>query len=239
MRKIRILIADTDVHVAPVLKHYLEEDNYDVILTAEGQKVIKLFEEKKFDFLITETSLPLMDAFGVVQHIRKKNKNVPIIFLSGKNDEATKIQAFENGADDYVTKPFSIPELLLRVKAIIRRCLNIAQESENIRLSNFIFNRAAQQLIFENPETKEQEITRLTIKEATLLQLFSKHINSVIPGQEILSKVWNNETYMHSRSLDVYITRLRRYFLKDPKIKITNKHGVGFELQIEGYEPVE
>ncbi|MDR1724810.1 MAG: response regulator transcription factor [Bacteroidales bacterium] len=232
MAQIKILLADSDWNIGPILKSYLEKRNFVITLATDGAKAYDTFEKGDFDFCIFEVVLPTIDGFELTQKIRTINSKVPIMFLSSRTEEVDKIKAFEYGADDYLTKPFSMAELILRIAAISRRCLDLEKDDKIIQISNFTFDNAAQQLVYKDPQTGETTVYKLTIKETKMLHLFAKNIGVVVSREEALSKVWNNETYLHARSMDVYVTRLRRLLDRDPNIKIINQHGLGFKLEI-------
>jgi DNA-binding response OmpR family regulator len=234
--KIRILLVDNDWNIGPVIKNYLEKDNFDVQLATDGKTALELFEKGKFNFCILEVVIPNIDGFEVIKKMRNINGKIPIMVLSNKSEEIDKIRAFECGVDDYMTKPFSMAELILRIKAIAKRCQGEVTEEKVLTIGDFMYNNHSKHIVYTNPQTNEKEISHLTVKEGALLFLLAQNTNNVVTRQEILSKVWSNETYMHARSIDVYITRLRRILSKDPNIRIVNQHGLGFKLVIENQQ---
>lgn len=179
---------------------------------------------------ILDVMMPVKDGFAAAIEIKKIKKNVPIIFLTAKNQEQDKLNGFALGADDYLTKPFSMDELLMRINVITRRT-RVSSDDENIfEISNFLFDYNRQMMTYTNPQTGEKENLKLTSKEAELLRIFCLTPNQVVDRSTILQKIWRNDTYFNARSMDVYITKLRKYLRKDPNVDIVNQHGVGFKL---------
>jgi DNA-binding response OmpR family regulator len=229
-KSIKILLADDDLNLGPILKAYLEQRGFHTQLVTDGAMAVKAFKEGEFDFCILDVMMPVQDGYEAAKNIRLLSSNVPIMFLSAKNQEADKVKGFECGADDYVTKPFSMEELILRISAILRRYINSSIEDDLFEIGNFVFDYNRQQLIFIDPETEKEDVIKLTSKESDLLNLLCFNMNSVVSRIEALQKIWHNDTYFNARSMDVYITKLRRHLAKDPNIDIINQHGVGFKL---------
>ena len=224
-RKTHILLVEDDPNLGQILKEYLEIKSYDVSLGANGKIGLELFHKNEFEFCILDIMMPVMDGFELAENIRKIDKNIPILFLSAKSLKEDRIKGLEIGADDYLTKPFSMEELLLRIKAILKRTKKEPLGEEkvfNIGLFTFDYK---QQLIKQKDSSK-----KLTTKENELLYLLCRKMNSVLSRDEALLKIWGDDSYFTSRSMDVFITKLRKYFKDDPSIKIMNVHGEGFKL---------
>ena len=223
----RLLLAEDDRNLGNILKNYLEAKGYATTLCVNGQEAVDTFSRKEFDFCILDIMMPLKDGFAAATEIRAANKKVPILFLTAKTLQEDKLKGFEIGADDYITKPFSMEELLLRMAAILRRTDEPAKNaaSDNvydIGIYTFDFNR--QTLISRSKEQK------LTSKEAGLLRLLCTHANEVLDRSTALNEIWNDDSYFNARSMDDYIVKLRKYLKDDPRVELLNVHGVGFKL---------
>ncbi|MDR0790264.1 MAG: response regulator transcription factor [Bacteroidales bacterium] len=238
MTKQKILLADSDWNVGPVVKSYLEDKGFIVTLLTGGNETLDNFNRKDFDFCIFDADIPQIDGIELTSRIRSSNQKTPILILSEKISEEIMVKAFEAGADDYVTKPFSMTELYLRINAILRRCVQEDADSEAIKLGIFTFNKPSRSLTYQDPVLDTQKTISITTKEAGILYLLVKNINKVVSRQELLSKAWNNETYMHARSMDVYMSRLRRILLPDPTLEILNQRSEGFVLKSKDKEIV-
>ncbi len=223
----RLLLAEDDRNLGNILKNYLEAKGYSTTLCVNGQEAIEAFSRKEFDFCILDIMMPVKDGFTVATEIRAVNKKIPILFLTAKTHQEDKLKGFEIGADDYITKPFSMEELILRLQAILRRTDEPAKAAANeniytIGIYAFDYNR--QTLISRNKEQK------LTSKEAGLLRLLCTHANEVLDRSTALNEIWNDDSYFNARSMDVYIVKLRKYLKEDPRVELLNVHGVGFKL---------
>jgi DNA-binding response OmpR family regulator len=223
----RLLLAEDDRNLGNILKNYLEAKGYSTTLCVNGQEAIEAFSRKEFDFCILDIMMPVKDGFTVATEIRAVNKKIPILFLTAKTHQEDKLKGFEIGADDYITKPFSMEELILRLQAILRRTDEPAKTAANeniytIGIYAFDYNR--QTLISRNKEQK------LTSKEAGLLRLLCTHANEVLDRSTALNEIWNDDSYFNARSMDVYIVKLRKYLKEDPRVELLNVHGVGFKL---------
>lgn len=226
--KAKVLYVEDDLYLSFVTQDNLELKGYDVVLCKDGIKAYEAFKAGKFDICILDIMLPNMDGFELAEKIRRENKDIPILFLSAKTLKEDKIKGFKLGADDYITKPFSIEELDLRIKVFLKRS-NIKLKTEynshfEIGMYKFDFSN----LLLENNEGKR----KLTIKEAELLRFLTSNCNKVLKKEFILNEVWNDESYMASRSLDVFISRLRKYLSADQGIQIENIHGVGYKFNL-------
>lgn len=223
----RLLLAEDDRNLGNILKNYLDAKSYATTLCVNGQEAIDVFNRKEFDFCILDIMMPVKDGFAVATEIRAVNKKIPILFLTAKTLQEDKLKGFEIGADDYITKPFSMEELLLRLHAILRRTDEPAKTmtSDSVfTLGKYTFDYNRQTLISRNKEQK------LTSKEAGLLRLLCIHANEVLDRSTALNEIWNDDSYFNARSMDVYIVKLRKYLKDDPHVELLNVHGVGFKL---------
>ncbi|RME19482.1 MAG: DNA-binding response regulator [Bacteroidetes bacterium] len=230
--KIRILLAEDDENLSFMLEQYLIQKGFDVVVKSNGEEAFDIFCKKKFDLLILDVMMPKLDGFSLARKIRQINTEIPIIFLTAKGSKEDTLEGFNSGADDYITKPFSIDELIARINAVIKRT-NIYKAIESnetvFEIGEYTFNYAEKQLIHH--PTKEQ--MHLTTKESELLRLFAIHKNSLLDRSFALKSIWGDDNYYNSRSMDVYIAKLRKYLSKDPNISIVNVHGKGFQLYVK------
>ena len=225
---INLLVAEDDPNLGTILKAYLTQKGYTVFLDVDGQAALDIYQNDDVDACILDIMMPVKDGFTVAKEIRKVDKRIPIIFLTAKNLEADKLKGFEIGADDYVTKPFSMEELLARVNATIRRSFDDGKPDKNIfHIGNFVFDYGHQTL------TCGDNVQRLTMKECELLRMFAMNFNQLVDRTSTLQKIWKDDSYFAARSMDVYITKLRKYLKVDPQVQIVNVHGVGFRLTVK------
>lgn len=223
----RLLLAEDDRNLGNILKNYLEAKGYATTLCLNGQEATEAFSKKEFDFCILDIMMPIKDGFTTALEIRAANKKIPILFLTAKTLQEDKLKGFEIGADDYITKPFSMDELLMRMQAILRRTDDSSKVNgtDNIyKIGNYTFDYNRQTLISRYKEQK------LTSKEAGLLKLLCIHANEVLDRSTALTVIWNDDSYFNARSMDVYIVKLRKYLKEDPRVELLNVHGVGFKL---------
>ncbi|HBX50934.1 MAG: two-component system response regulator [Bacteroidetes bacterium RIFOXYA12_FULL_35_11] len=229
--KIHILLVEDDENLGFILKDFLEMQNYMVDLRKNGAEGLFAFKAKKFDLCLLDIMMPIKDGFTLATEIKEINENIPIIFLTAKEFKEDKIRGFKIGADDYITKPFSTEELNLRIQAILRRYrINAEADKMNsvFQIGAFIFDAENQTLAFHNGD-----LITLTKKEAELLKVLCLNINSVVKRETALKKVWGTDDYFMGRSMDVYITKLRKYLKNDSCVSIQNIHGTGFKLEVE------
>ena len=225
---IRVLLAEDDPNLGTVLRAYLNQKGFTVFLAVSGQMAIDFYKTEDIDICILDIMMPVKDGYTVALEIRRMNKRIPIIFLSAKSQEQDKIKGFEAGADDYITKPFSMEELLLRIQAIIRRSVDDTRPENNVfPIGKYTFDYNRQFLAINGVEKK------LTSKESELLKMFALNINQLVDRSSTLYKIWKDDSYFNARSMDVYITKLRKYLKDDPLIEIVNVHGVGFKLAVK------
>jgi DNA-binding response OmpR family regulator len=225
--QIRVLLAEDDRNLGNILKNFLDAKGYATTLCVNGQEAAEIFKKKEFDFCILDIMMPVKDGFSVAKEIRLVNQKIPIMFLTAKTLQEDKLKGFESGADDYLTKPFSMEELMMRMQAILRRTEEPVktQDQENIfQLGNYTFDFNRQILSIEGREQK------LTSKEAGLLRLLCTNANEVLERSNALNKIWHDDSYFNARSMDVYIVKLRKYLKEDPTVELINVHGIGFKL---------
>jgi two-component system, OmpR family, response regulator len=228
MKSKKILLTEDDNNLGFLLRNYLIAKKYDAILCTNGIEALESFQKNEFNICIIDIMMPEMDGLTLAKEIRKINKDIPIIFLTARNQKEDIIEGFKTGADDYITKPFSIEELLYRIEAILRRVAEPAllKKEEQYSIGEYSFDTLKQLLTF-----KDQTI-RLTTKESELLELLCRHKNEILERNYALKAIWIDDNYFNARSMDVYITKLRKYLKMDPSIKILNVHGKGYKLLI-------
>jgi two-component system, OmpR family, response regulator len=228
MKNKRILLAEDDTNLGSLLRNYLQAKNYDAFLCANGKEALESFRRNEYNLCILDIMMPEMDGIALAREIRILKPGIPFIFLTAKNQKEDIIEGFITGADDYITKPFSMEELLYRIEAILRRVSEpVERKKEEIySLGKYSFDTLKQLLIFEGQTIK------LTTKESELLELLCMHKNEILERNYALKAIWIDDNYFNARSMDVYITKLRKYLTKDPSIKILNVHGKGYKLLI-------
>lgn len=224
--KLRILLAEDDKNLGTVLKAYLEAKGFETTLCVNGEEALQAFGRQSWEFCILDIMMPIKDGFTVAREIRQMSA-VPIIFLTARSMQDDKMRGFNLGADDYITKPFSMDELLARINAILRRA-DIQRKPEPDQpvyyIGRYEFDVNAQILRIGTDEQK------LTSKETMLLKLLCENENNVLDRRTALQRIWNDDNYFNARSMDVYITKLRKYFKEDSNVRLLNVHGVGFKL---------
>ncbi|TAF35181.1 MAG: DNA-binding response regulator [Cytophagales bacterium] len=225
-----ILLTEDDDNLGILLKDYLGMKGYDVTLCQNGQEALKTYDKQSFDICLLDVMMPIMDGFTLAEHIRRKNKTIPIIFITAKSMKEDKLQGFEIGADDYIAKPFSMEELLMRIKAVLRRT---TPASTNVIPNKYNIGKLAFDYDIQTLKTADKDI-KLTSKEAELLKMLCDNKNQTLERAIALKTIWLDDNYFNARSMDVYITKLRKYLKADENIKLINVHGTGFKLvQIE------
>jgi DNA-binding response OmpR family regulator len=221
----KILLVEDDENLGQILQEYLQMKQYEVSLCRNGEEGLKQFKTNTYHLVILDVMMPKKDGFTLAGDIKKTNPHVPFIFLTAKSMQEDTLKGLKLGADDYITKPFSMEELLLRLKAILKRTY---QEKDNkagkYKLGSCSFDADAHLL-----ETPEQKI-KLTTKEAELLRLLCLNMNQCLNRGDALKAIWHDDSYFNARSMDVYITKLRKYLKVEPAIKILTLHGQGFKL---------
>jgi DNA-binding response OmpR family regulator len=227
----KILIVEDDFNFGNILRDYLILNDYNVVLAKNGIEGMEKFEKENFDLCILDVMMPFNDGFTLGKEIREKNENIPLFFLSAKTLKEDVLRGFKIGADDYLTKPFDSEVLLAKIKAILNRknFVNIP-ESENFEfeIGKFSFNSKLRFLTYG-----EEDSIKLSPKENQLLRLLVLHINDLLPREMALNKIWRDDNYFTSRSMDVYIAKLRKYLKPDESVEILNIHGEGFRLVVK------
>lgn len=226
--KHKILLVEDDANLAFVVKDNLSLKGYEVTLCADGKQAIQTFKPSSFQVCLVDVMLPFVDGFAVAKHIRSQDKEVPILFLTAKSMTEDKLEGFKTGGDDYITKPFSFEELFYRIEVFLRRRKPLSDtRSGLVPIGNYVFDASKLTLT-----CTEQQRT-LTQREGIILELLCRHVNNTLKREEILNQVWGDDDYFMGRSLDVFISKLRKYLQHDPTVQIVNHHGVGFSLMVE------
>ncbi len=224
----KILIVEDDTNFGNILKEYLSLNDYEVALAKNGIEGFEKFKKEAFDLCILDVMMPYKDGFTLAKEIREINDLVPIFFLSAKHLKEDVLKGFKVGADDYLTKPFDSEVLLAKIKAILSRSNTPASLPEDVfefQFSAFSFNSKLRFLSYN-----DQKPIKLSPKESQLLKLLVLHVNDLLPREVALNKIWRDDNYFTSRSMDVYIAKLRKYLSADKKVQILNIHGEGFRL---------
>ncbi len=229
MEKSKVLLVEDDPNLGSLLKEYLEAKEYSTVLATNGKQGYNLFSKDKFSICILDVMMPIKDGFTLAKEIRAIDNNVPIVFLTAKSMKEDAIEGFSVGADDYITKPFSMEELLVRMKAILRRTENkssIDSEQMEFKIGNYKFDYKRQLLEIKGVQQK------LTTKESDLLKLLCLHANGILDRNFALKSIWNDDNYFNGRSMDVYIAKIRKYLKGDSTVELLNVHGKGFKLLV-------
>lgn len=224
--KTKILLVEDDLNLGTILREFLSVKGFDVTHALNGEEGFNVFKASKYDLCLIDIMMPKIDGFSLARKIRMIDKQVPLLFVTAKSMLGDKIEGFEIGADDYVTKPFSMEELILRINAILKRTKTVLAEDDRSEfiLGDYKFDYVKRILSYNS---KEQ---RLTQKECELLRLLCLNKNKILERSEALTRIWKEESYFTGRSMDVYITKLRSYLKQDKSIEIINVHGTGFKL---------
>jgi DNA-binding response OmpR family regulator len=227
-KKAHILLVEDDRNLSAVLKDYLEILNYSVSWCSDGKSGLMAFSGGSFDLCILDIMMPEKDGFTLASEIRREDSQIPIIFLTAKSLKEDRIKGFKAGCDDYISKPFSTEELSLRIEAILKRCQPRDEKNitgEKFVIGAFVFDHANMVLSYQN------ENHNLTRKEADLLRVLALNKNQLVTREAALKMVWGTDDYFIGRSMDVFITKLRKYLKKDNSVTIANVHGIGFRLE--------
>lgn len=228
----KILLAEDDPNLGEILQDYLElKGKLEVVRCGDGQEALAAFQKSHFDLCILDVMMPKMDGFTLGKEIRKTDPQIPIIFATAKAMMDDKSIAYGLGGDDYITKPFRVEELLLRINALLKRAAKEGNEQEEqmqsrFEIGKFIFDYTNQEI--SSGETQQ----KLSTKEAELLRLLCLHKNDVLTREEALIKIWHDDNYFNGRSMDVFLSKLRKYLRNDPKVEIVNVHGKGYKLLV-------
>lgn len=230
----KILLVEDDQNFGDVLRSYLEMHDYDITLATDGEAGFKAFHQGKYDLCIFDVMMPKKDGFTLAAEVRETDKETPIVFLTAKSMKDDIISGFRIGADDYITKPFNSEELLYRIQAILKRSQPNDGKDENQKeftIGKYHFDYPTRLLSADDEETE-----KLSPKEAQLLRLFCLYKNEVLPRSIALTQIWGEDNYFTARSMDVFVTKLRKYLKADENIEIVNIHGNGFQLLIQEVE---
>lgn len=223
--KMKILLCEDDDNLGMLLREYLQAKGYDTELCPDGEAGYNAFLKEKFDLCVFDVMMPLKDGFTLAREVREVNEEMPIIFLTAKTLKEDILEGFKIGADDYLTKPFSMEELTFRIEAILRRVKGKkSRERTTYKLGSFIFDTQKQTL------TRGEVVTKLTTKECELLGLLCAHANEILQRDFALKTIWIDDNYFNARSMDVYITKLRKHLKEDGNVEIINIHGKGYKL---------
>jgi DNA-binding response OmpR family regulator len=226
-KKTRVLLCEDDPNLGTLLSEYLIAKGFETDLATDGAEGLKLFKRNTYDFLIFDVMMPVKDGFTLAREIREEDRHTPILFLTAKSMKEDTLQGFDAGGDDYMTKPFSMEELLVRMNAILRRTAVLPADpdsAQEFRIGKYQFDYNKQRLMLNDEETK------LTTKENELLYLLCKNKNGVMERSLALKAIWGDDNYFNGRSMDVYIAKLRKHLRMDPSVEIINVHGRGFKL---------
>ena len=224
-KKMRVILSEDDENLGSLLREYLIAKGYETDLYPDGEAAFKGFQKNQYDLCIFDVMMPKKDGFSLAKDVRMINSDIPIIFLTAKNMKEDVIEGFRLGADDYMTKPFSMEELIFRIEAILRRTLGEADNTQVIfKLGRYTFDARKQTLSDANDSTK------LTTKESELLRLLCVNANKVLERNYALKTIWVDDNYFNARSMDVYITKLRKHLKDEEGIEIINIHGKGYKL---------
>jgi DNA-binding response OmpR family regulator len=226
--KANILYVEDDSSLSFVIKDNLEENGYTVVHCTDGESAWQQFMKHTFDLCLLDVMLPKKDGFALASQIRKKNALIPIIMLTAKNMDEDKIHGFKTGVDDYITKPFNMQELLLRMEVFLKRTkIDANVFPSEVTIGSIVFH-------YEELELQTLDgIIQLTQKEADLLKCFCLHVNQTLKREDILLSVWGKDDYFLGRSMDVFITKLRKHLKADPSIEIQTIHGKGFKFLVK------
>lgn len=223
--KAKVLLVEDDASIAFIVKDNLEDRGFEVVYCVDGETGWQQFMRNNFDICLLDVMLPKKDGLALAAQIRKKNETVPILMLTALGSDESKIAGFQKGIDDYITKPFNIQELLLRMEVFLKRTQKKSEPMEEpVPIGNLFFD-------FRNLQLKnEHETIQLTQREAELFRYFYQNKNTVLKREDILTKIWGKDDYFLGRSMDVFITKLRKYIKGQPGIEIQTIHGVGFKM---------
>ena len=223
-KKHKVLLAEDDSNLGVLLCEYLQAKEYSADLAHDGEEAYNMFIKDKYDLCVFDVMMPKKDGFTLAKEVRMANVEVPILFLTARNVKEDILQGFKIGADDYLTKPFSMEELTMRIEAILRRTSGESPVLDTYKLGRFKFDTQKQQLI------DGESVIKLTTKESELLKLLCSNANKVLERNVALKTIWVDDNYFNARSMDVYITKLRKHLKDDPSVEIINVHGKGYKL---------
>jgi len=222
----KILLVEDDPNLGFMVCEHLQMNDYEVTLCTNGESGLAAFEAGVFDLCLADIMMPKMDGFSFARAVRKINPDIPLIFLTAKALKEDKIEGFRLGCDDYITKPFSVEELMLRIQAVLRRAKGTSEGDNRItfEIGDYAFDSKKQTL------TRKRETISLTTRESELLRLLCMHQNQTLERNIALRRIWGDESYFSGRSMDVFVSKLRKYLKDDPRVEIINVHGKGYKL---------
>jgi DNA-binding response OmpR family regulator len=226
-KKVKLLLVEDDPNLGFVVKDNLEDKGFEVVHCTNGVDAERAIYKDRFDLYLFDVMLPKKDGFSLAQDVRAKKDTTPIIFLTAKEMQEDKLKGFMIGADDYITKPFNFEELVFRIEAILKRSKPAIPEQKEYIIGKYTLDAENLKLVYEG------EVQSLTKKEAGILEMLAKTPNQPVKREDVLVKIWKDDSYFAGRSMDVYITKLRKYLKNDPNLEIQNVHGVGFKLMIK------
>lgn len=227
MKKAKVLYVEDEVFLAKIVSETLQGRGYDVVLESDGGKAVKQFNEVKPDVCVLDIMLPNKDGFSIADEIREKDTQVPIIFLSAKSQTNDVLNGFKLGANDYIRKPFSIEELIVRIENVLKSKSETQTDHEEVSFGKYVFNNKRQTL------NSADEQRKLSYRESELLRLLYENREKIVERSEILTLLWGSDSFFNSRNLDVYITKLRNYLKNDPSVEIITIKGIGYRFVIE------
>ena len=224
MPKTRILLAEDESALAMIIKESLETKDFEVTVCVNGEDALKAFYDRHYDLLVLDIMMPKKDGLSLAKDIRKTDKKIPIIFLTAKSQVQDVVEGFHAGAQDYVKKPFSMQELIVRIDSLLGRI--VAEKTATVALGKYVFNPVRQTLQCEN------DVLLLTHRESALLELLIEHKNEVLDRSSVLKKIWGDDDFFNGRSMDVFITKLRKKLNRDASLQILNVRGLGYKLLV-------
>jgi len=227
--KPHILFVDDEQQFSAMTMEYLEAKGYKVTLKHSADDGLAVFKSNQFDCCIFDVKMPIKDGFSLAEDVRELDENIPIIFLTGQTQKEDRIKGLTIGADDYITKPFSMEELFLRIKVILKRTqIQEKKQPDQFKIGKYTFDANARELKIG------EESNKLSAIEASLLQLFCENLNGIVQRDFALNRIWQDEDYLKGRSLNVYVSKLRSFLKEDKNIEILNVHGEGYRMVVKG-----
>lgn len=226
IKHLKILLAEQDKDIASITKNYLVSRGYSILLCSNGEEALECFQKERLDFVLIDVDIPVINGYDLASEIRRRNEDIPMMFIGAVTRQSEILRAFKSGADDFITRPFSMEELGLRIEAINKRIKTNEKPQRIITFGGFTLDTLHHVLIINGRKKK------LTNKELDLLYLFCEYANRVVERSLALKRVWNSENYFNARNMDVYVRRLRNMLCEDPSVKLENVHGVGYKLVI-------
>lgn len=224
VKSLKILLAEQDKDIASITKNYLVSRGYSVLITFNGEEALLYFQKERLDFVLVDVDIPVINGFELVEEIKKLNRDIPVIFLGADKHQDEIIKGFNVGADDFISRPFSMEELSMRIEAIHKRVKTHEKAQHFFKIGSYTLDTLHHVLIHKGKEKK------LTTKELELLYLFCEYKNRVVERHLALQKVWKAENYFNARNMDVYVGRLRNMLCEDPNVYIENVHSIGYKL---------